>query len=420
MNTVAPHPHLFFSLKGIPAGMKICFVFHSSQTGGAERVLLETIEILQGKGIECRAILPGPGEMCTRLSGLGIPFRVISHPWWADKGMNPLSHPKRTLTIAIKAIVVAKAISAWKCDIVYTNTVTIPVGALACRLLGLRHIWHLHEFGREHDGMSFVLGERLSHKLIGKLSDVCICVSSALARKYSRHIDSSKLTVVYPSMHRTLECVDHAPLEASLGTAAYRCVIAGALSDGKGQKEGLLALASLRKRGIDAELIIVGGGEPAYLGILKETVRSKGLSEHVVFLGQVPDAFPVIQKADCLLVCSRSEGFGRVTVEGMLAGKPVIGARSGATSELIVDGVNGLLYKCGDPEDLAEKIKYLIENPSVGKRLGRVAQSAARSYFTAARHEEAMLDVIMRLSGGPGRPKQTAPHSPPRYFRREA
>lgn len=64
-----------------------------------------------------------------------------------------------------------------------------------------------------------------------------------------------------------------------------------------------------------------------------------------------------IRMADVVLICSHWEPFGRVTVEAMLAGKPVI-AISGATVELIHDGVTGLLYDPGNYSVLANKMRY--------------------------------------------------------------
>ena len=59
-------------------------------------------------------------------------------------------------------------------------------------------------------------------------------------------------------------------------------------------------------------------------------------------------------------MCSRAEAFGRVTVEAMKLGLPVIGAARGATPELVRDGWNGLLYAHGDANELAGKIDRSI------------------------------------------------------------
>jgi glycosyltransferase involved in cell wall biosynthesis len=381
--------------------MKICFISHTSRNAGAERVLLETLDILQTEGIECRVLVPEPGELCRLLADLGVPFSIIPYPTWMARGRPGfLTTVRRALNIAVKTIAVAKTIARWRCDIVYSNTVTIPEGALASLLLGLPHVWHLHEFGKEDHGLSLLFGDRLSYKLVEWLSKRCVCVSKALADKYSRSVDPSKLSILYPSMHMAPRNVADPARDCSMFPceAKFRCVIVGRMCVGKGQADGVLALSHLRKNGIEAELIIVGDGDQDYRNFLDETIRSNDLERQVFFVGQVSDPFSIVQSGDVVLVCSKSEAFGRVTIEGMLAGKPVVGARSGATAELIVDGVNGLFYECGESEDLAEKIKYLSENPALREELGKNARAAAESYFTAARYKEQLLGFLRQIS----------------------
>jgi glycosyltransferase involved in cell wall biosynthesis len=378
--------------------MRICFVSHSSRNGGAERVLLETIDILQMHGVECRVLLPDRGEFCAELDRIGVPFSVVPFPLWMSRGeVVVFSSFKAALRTFINTIVVAWKVYRWRCDQVYSNTVTVCVGAFAARLLGRPHIWHLHEFGKEDQGLSFLFGDRFSLEIVNRLSSRCICVSTALAEKYERSIAASKITVIYPSMHLALkdettsDCADF-PIPPSNGR--FRCVIVGALTEGKGQEESLLAFVHLKNLGLDAELLIVGEGVPSYQRRLEDLVAVNGMESQVSFAGHVKSALPAMQSANAVLVCSTSEAFGRVTIEGMLAGKPVIGANRGATAELIKDGINGLLYSSGDPKDLANKIKYLNENPFVANRLGTNARAWAQSYFTTERYAKKILTLL--------------------------
>jgi len=85
----------------------------------------------------------------------------------------------------------------------------------------------------------------------------------------------------------------------------------------------------------------VGNGDSKYLRQIKQVVVQNGIEEYVELTDYTDD--PGMDSGNIILVCSRSEAFGRVTVEGMLCGKPIIGARSGATPELVKEGFNGLL-----------------------------------------------------------------------------
>lgn len=105
----------------------------------------------------------------------------------------------------------------------------------------------------------------------------------------------------------------------------------------------------------------------------------------------------LLRRADAILMCSKREAFGRVTVEGMLAGKPVIGANSGGTLELIQDGITGLLYTSGDPKALAEKIRYLYENPDTATHVGENAKAWAETSFTRDRYRKDVLEAFGSL-----------------------
>ena len=90
-------------------------------------------------------------------------------------------------------------------------------------------------------------------------------------------------------------------------------------------------------------------------------------------------------------VCSRAEAFGRVTVEAMKCGVPVIGARAAGTAELIKDGQTGLLYQPGNVGDLADTIEKLISNGEMRARLAEAARRWAHETFSRARFARQFL-----------------------------
>jgi glycosyltransferase involved in cell wall biosynthesis len=159
----------------------------------------------------------------------------------------------------------------------------------------------------------------------------------------------------------------------------------------------VLALAELRRRQIEAELLLLGEGDGEYGRRLLHLVAQNHLQDRVRFLGQLDDPMPELRAAHVVLVCSAAEGFGRAAAEAMLAGKPVIGADNTATAELIHDGLNGLLYRTGDALDLAGKIDYLYRHPEVASQLGSSGQAWAQRVFTRDRYREQMLPLLTQL-----------------------
>lgn len=169
--------------------------------------------------------------------------------------------------------------------------------------------------------------------------------------------------------------------------------------EGKRQEDAIRAIAALSHMGVRAELDIVGDGSPQYQQYLQAIVTENKLEQYVRFIGYVENAFPLMQNADVVLVCSRCEAFGRVTVEGMRAGKPVIGTRSGGTQELIDNGVNGFLYTAEDYKDLAEKIKYLYEHSAVAKQMGENGRKWSDEQFTEARYGHEIYMLLRQVCG---------------------
>jgi hypothetical protein len=136
-----------------------------------------------------------------------------------------------------------------------------------------------------------------------------------------------------------------------------------------------------------------------YLEDLKEIVRNAKLEQCVRFLDFQENPFPAVNQADIVLVCSRSEAFGRVTLEAMLLRKPVIGVNSGGTTELIREGFNGLLFEPGDYVQLADKIRYLMEHQGKIKEFGENGYEFAKEKFTKEEFSGKVYKLLMNLKG---------------------
>jgi glycosyltransferase involved in cell wall biosynthesis len=379
--------------------MRICFVSHGSGRGGAEEVLLETLECLKERNFDCRVLMPGDAGLGDDLKKLDVPFTSL--PYWLWTGHKSIW--ERTQTAARNVLLSVPGVMEvrkWNPDIIYSNTVTVCFGAILATVLRRPHVWHLHEIGYEDHGLTFDFGPKLSYKVIDSLSSACIAVSKITADRFAQHINPSKLTVIYPSVHRTAYWPGNSGQQEAVPPRKrkVRCIIVGRLSEGKRQEDAVRAFAELKQKGIDAELLIVGRSNPGYREKLEALVKEHQLEQHVSILGSVVDRLPFVESADIVLMCSRCEAFGRVTVEGMLAGKAVIAANSGANPELIRDGVNGLMYEMGDTSALAAKIQYLSENPDLAKRMGENAESWSRGFFTKERYAKETIALLTSVA----------------------
>lgn len=89
---------------------------------------------------------------------------------------------------------------------------------------------------------------------------------------------------------------------------------------------------------------------------------------------------------------SPHEAFGRVTVEYMMAGIPVIGRNGGATPEIIIDNETGLLYN--SVQELSDKLKYLIDNKEYRLKIGEKGKNQATARFSEERYINEVTELF--------------------------
>ncbi len=374
---------------------KVCFFLPSAHRDGAELSALECMDVLKALGVQCHAVLPQNGQLIADLKQRQIPYKIIPYKVWIEP---PVPLWKRLLGTFWNLLITyftTFMVGRWRCDLIITNTINICVGAFVAKFCGLPHIWYIREFGFEDHGWRYHLGEKPSLWIMNRFSVVCLAVSRAVAQKYQANITPSKVHYLYQPINVDLPC----PPDGLLDKKQFQltCIVVGRLQEGKRQEDAIRAIGELRDQGVLAQLWVVGGGDQNYLHFLENLVREEKLIEHVTFFGQVDNALPYIQQADVLLLCSRCEAFARVVVEGMKAGKPVLGTKSGGTVEQIQDGFNGFLYEPRDHKGLARKIKYLHDNPTLMKEMGMNGKKWAMKTFTQERYKKEITRILGQI-----------------------
>ena len=98
-------------------------------------------------------------------------------------------------------------------------------------------------------------------------------------------------------------------------------------------------------------------------------------------LGRMEDMNELRRESDVEIVASTMEAFGRVTVEAMLSGRPVLASDTGANSELVQDNITGWLFNSGDAKSLAGKMEEIINTPNNLFEMGKAAFESARSQY---------------------------------------
>ncbi|MDT7949279.1 MAG: glycosyltransferase family 4 protein [Thermoflexus sp.] len=187
-------------------------------------------------------------------------------------------------------------------------------------------------------------------------------------------------------------------LKAGEGDGAREPVIlyAGALTPLKGVHHLLRAFAKVAQELPEARLEIIGRDEnPEYAEELRQEVFRLRLNGRVSFVGEVPQVELAnrMRRSRVFVLPSLSEGLGRVVVEAMATGTPVIGSRVGGIPEMVQEGWTGFLVPPGDEETLAERLRWMLERPPEAEAMGRRAREFARAFFSP----EAYLTGYRRL-----------------------
>jgi glycosyltransferase involved in cell wall biosynthesis len=372
--------------------MKIVYISHGSTLEGAERCFVETVKGLSKKGVEVHVIVPMQGEIVTALEGMTASISVNPLPRWIEEfhdSRNPLIRWHQYL----KAILGLRRLLIQICpDLVITNTIVMPCGAFAAKLLRIPHIWYIHEFLEEDHGWRFEFGRKLSLWFIDKFSKSIIVNSQAVFKRFSQDISSDKLFVIYQSVEITTRPDLKSDLQKD--DKYFHLLLLGRKASSKGQEDALKALSILINKKINVYLWLVGSDFQGYTDYLRKLAEDLGVSHNVKFIAFAANPIVYVDIADVMLMCSRCEAFGRTTVEAMKLGKAIIGADSGATPELIENGWNGFIYEANNPESLAEKIEILYNDKNLRKQLELNASNWSSTNFNLEKYSSELVNLF--------------------------
>jgi len=375
--------------------MRVAFISHSSGLGGAERSLLDLVIGIQSYGVQPTVILPRRGPLLTELENNNINYVVHLYHNWIGRNYKIVKGLCRFMINQALVPGLIKKVREGDFDLVYSNSLATPVGALVARSIGVKHVWHARELVEGMD-LDFDYGTSRSAHFIATNSCHMIYNSCAVEKKFKPLLEGVPGTVIYNGwlVGKPSSIVN---ISSLLPEKPIKLCIVGSLHRGKGQHQAIKALSILRRSFPKITLDIVGEGNMPYVRELEKLCSALGVSTSVVWFGFVHDVVSVFRRSDIALVCSRNEGFGRVVVEAMAEGCPVVGSRSGGIPEIIEHGVNGLMYDYGDTEDLVRQVSALINEKDLYSTIAREGIADAYRHFSRQRYAEQVYQVLASL-----------------------
>src|SRR4028119_1057225 len=344
--------------------MKILFLDQSGKPGGAELCL---IDIAKPYRDSCLVGLFAEGSFRHLLEQQHIPVQVLATEPIQVRKESSLAQGLSSLS-SLMPLITRIARKAREYDVIYANTQkALVVGALASFFSDRPLVYHLHDIlSPDHFSQT---NRRIAVTLANARASLVIANSQASQAAFVAAGGRERLTeVVYngfqPELYQSNES-NSSQLRQQLGLDG-RFIVGhfSRLSPWKGQHILIEALAHCPK---DVTAILVGDalfGEQDYVQHLHQRVAELGLEGRVQFLGFRSDIVPLMSACDLVAHTSTSsEPFGRVIVEAMLCGRPVVAAAAGGAVELVQHGHTGWLVAPGEPTLLADVITSCQNQP---------------------------------------------------------
>lgn len=381
---------------------KILFISHSSAFYGAEQSMFFLLRHMDKSVFEPVVVLPGgKGALADKVDGLGLKKFILEAP---TSWIRPASPFEAAAGLVSELKLVEPLVNLMRdesIDIVYTNTITRISGAIAARLAGRPHVWHIREVLKDHPLRSpfgidatFSIVEYLSDRLITNSKSVATQFTSAPEGKVSvvyNAVDTAAFVSTKPSgrLHKELGISPDCPLVGIIGTIHRH----------KNHEDLVNAFAHLKREKTKAKLLIIGQPDREYKPVLLELIGKLGLGDSVVFVDFRNDMPEVFSELDIIVVASLGEPFGRTTIEAMAAGKPVVATNTGASPEIVVDGVTGLLVPVRAPDRMAAAIMKILGDPALAEKMGAEGRERVLKVFTKENYISGIEGVFREVYG---------------------
>ncbi|RAR60571.1 glycosyltransferase involved in cell wall biosynthesis [Paraburkholderia unamae] len=378
----------------------VLFVDQSGQLGGAEFSLMP---LAATWGAPHEVLLLSDGPFRARLESLGVPVSLVCEASVSQirKDTVRLNWLRALPGILRQVRAIARRARAF--DILFLNTQkALVLGALGKPLHRKKIVWYLHDvMSREHFGL---LQRFVVRWLVRYAVDHVVANSRASAQSLVAlaHCAPDAVPVVHNGIDlgafsgRQVSDVGALRRRLGLPEGVYLAGLFGRLAPWKGQHIALEALARLPH----LHLVLVGSalfGEEAYVEALHEQAARLGVQDRVIFAGFHDDMPAWMMAMDVILHTSTEpEPFGRVIVEGMAAGRPVIASAAGGVVEIVEHARNGWLVPPGDPAALAEAIETLRGAPALASALVLEARAEVAKRFSVEVYLDRMRTLLAR------------------------
>jgi glycosyltransferase involved in cell wall biosynthesis len=386
--------------------LNILVLSHTSDiTGGAELSMLNVFDALaKNYNVKPTFILRKPlRKMVGALDERNWKYIALDYGFWSnvpsDKGHSQLLREEQANNRTVLKI--EKLITDMKPDVVVTNSIVCPWAATAAYLTGTPHVWFVREYGDLDHGRIFTLGREATFQAIDAMSNLVISNSMTLANHIKKYVPAEKVSTLYTpiSVQELIEKSAAIISSPFIHSNSLKLVIAsGSVTTSKGHLEIVQAVAALSQLNYDIEVCLIGRTDnKKYVSEINNLIKAHNISDKVHFVGFVDNPLPFMALADVGIMTSRMEAFGRVTFEYLALGKPVIGANSGATPEMVHDGVNGYLFDLTQPDTLVQALRHYLDDKDLIEQHGTESKKVAQAMMSKEQNVHAFYSNLTAM-----------------------
>lgn len=361
-------------------------ILHSTAAAGPPQHVFSWLAPLAETG-SVSAVVPGPGSAADLYDTIGtttaLDYESLTYPG----GLRAVGPYAWRFAADVRTL--SRHMRRARPDLVVVVTAAVPAALVAARLQRVPTLVFVGEILDkgvvESRGRS--LGAAAVTRLTSGLADGLVCCSQTVARQFPPK-RTRLVTTIYPGIDGQYAGGDGPRFRAAHGLAdAAPCLaVVGNVTPARGQDVAIRALPRLREALPAVHCVFAGvphprPGDLAYQADLERLARELGVADAVTFAGLVDPIADLYAAADIVVNPARfNEPFGRVAIEALSAGCPVVAARVGAIPEVVRDGREALLFDAEDHAGLARSVQRLWEEPQLREELvgnGRIRVSEA-------------------------------------------
>jgi glycosyltransferase involved in cell wall biosynthesis len=395
---------------------------HIPEAGGPPQHLHPWLEAA-ARTASVEVALPGPGSAERLYASLGtthvLPYRAAVLP----TGPRDAARLARAFVRDVRMF--TDLLEARTPDLVLLATTTLPAVLVAARRVDVPVVAYAAEI-YDSAGTRPVkaVAAFATRRLTQESASAIVCCSTAVARQYTGA--STISPGIWPA-----DVADRAASRRELGVVgAEPCLaVVGNIAHGRGQADLIRALPIIRRTFPRMHCLISGAtlerrADQAYRATLERLVDELGVREAVTFTGFVDPVAKVYAAADIVVNPARvSEGLGRVALEALAAGRPVVSTHVGAVPEVLRDGEDALLVPPAQPAAIVDAVVALWSDQELRGRLVEAGRTRVLAEFgkeQATRRFLSVLDDVLAAHARRAAPTPSLRRSGLRATRRHA